>query len=244
MVTATTLQLELPRISSNQLGRFVFSSEAQKWAILWDMKFGNPFSSPYYQAALNGILGAFNAGRFDEQHVLDVADELLARTPKGPNDAHRLRNNAEMLRRFVQTMPRISIPAGGHRIIRRNALMEVDGVVISVRPEIITQSSRTGMLSFTKFRFSKDRASLDASEIVLLLLLHYAREPIFHAEQLDLENTLLVDCYSREVIQGHHVPRVRQPQLRTALADIRRIWPLLEQEDPGGRDFRRHQFRN
>jgi hypothetical protein len=244
MVTDTTVQSEIPRVSSNQLGQLAFSTEAQKWRMLWDMKFGNPHSAPYYQAALSGILGSFSEGRFDHVFVRQKVQTILATEPNNSNHAHRLRNNAEMLRRFDRISDQIDIARGDHQVIRQNATMQMEDVVISVRPEIITRSAQTGLVSFAKFRFSKSPVSLDVSEIVLLLLIHYSRQPQFHAENFDLEHTLLVDCYAMNVVRGHNLPRVRQNQLEAALADVRRIWPLLRVEDPGGREVRRHQFRN
>ncbi len=244
MVTETTVQSEIPRVSSNQLGQLAFSTEARKWSMLWDMKFGNPHSAPYYQSALHGILGSFNDGQFAHSHLRQKAQTLLEMEPNNSNHAHRLRNNAEMLTRFDRIADGVDIARGDHQVVYQNATMQMEDVVISVRPEIISRSVQTGLVSFAKFRFSKSPVSLDVSEIVLLLLVHYSREPQFRSERFDLEHTLLVDCYAMNAIRGHNLPRVRQSQLEAALADVRRIWPLLRGDDPGGREIRRHQFRN
>ncbi len=191
------------------------------------MKFGNSHRSPYYQAALHGITGSFHDGTFDVGHLEAAAQRLRQTDPRSPNHAAKLANNSEMLRRFVELVQHISRPNGEHTLVWRNALMEIDGVRISVRPEVITHCPDTGLMSFIKFRFSKSAISQDASEIVLLLLLQYALEPAFDGAQLDVEQTLLVDCFSRALIRGHQIPRIRQAQLTSTLADIRRRWPRV-----------------
>ncbi len=49
-----------PRISSNQLGEFIFATVNRKREILKNQKFGSKFSAPYYAPALKGILRSFS----------------------------------------------------------------------------------------------------------------------------------------------------------------------------------------
>jgi hypothetical protein len=227
MVTASHLSVEQPRISANQLGVYPFLTPNEKLRTLRDQKFGNPFRSPYYHSAACSLLRAFQGDNFDRDEIEETIAQLELRTARNPNHAAKLRNNVEMLRRFLAIAGKAVPPEGEHRIVRRDARMELDGVVVSVRPEIVTLSRPTGLFSFTKLRFAKGKVSGDASEIILLVLLKYGQQTSIDGLQIDPESTRLVDCYSGEIIPGHTLPRIREQQLQAALREIRRLWPQI-----------------
>lgn len=216
-----------PRISSNQLGEFVFASPSKKAGILRDQKNGNPFRAPYYQSAQNSVLGAFRGGQYDLRALRESADHLRSREATSRNQVTRFNNNAEMLRRFCEIAPDARPPAGTHSIIRRGAMIELDGVQVSVRPEISTVFSGEQSFCYTKFRFSKSKVSEDESEIILLLLLKYGLAQAGDGLRFDPTETRLVDCYSKKVVEGHRLSRVRDAQLDSALKEICRMWPSI-----------------
>ena len=216
-----------PRISSNQLGEFVFTSPAKKAGILRDQKNGNPFRAPYYQSAQNSVLGAFKGGQYDVRALRASADRLRSREAVSRNQVTRFNNNAEMLRRFCEIAPDARPPAGTHSIIRRGAVIELDEVLVSVRPEISTVCSGDRSFCYTKFRFSKSKVSEDESEIIWLLLLKYGVAQAGDGLSFDPAATRLVDCYSKKVVEGHRLSKVRETQLDSALKEIRRMWPSI-----------------
>jgi hypothetical protein len=232
MVIANSLILaERPRISSNQLGLFPFATAAEKLRILRDQKFGNIVTAPYYQPALSAILGSFDGEDYSVEALKRAIDALRQRPAANRNQQAKWENNAEMLRRFASISTAVRPPAGDHRIVRQNATMELEGVTVSVRPEIVTLQRAAGLFSYTKLRFSKSRVSDDASEIILLVLLKFGQRQNGE-RQLDPEGTRLVDCYARNVVAGHTVPRYREQQLSGALREINRLWPTIH-EVPG-----------
>ncbi|HWA27553.1 MAG TPA: hypothetical protein VG734_17995 [Lacunisphaera sp.] len=216
-----------PRISSNQLGEYVFATPAKRARILRDQKFGNAFRSPYYQSAQSSVLGAFKAGDYDTTVLRDKAAQLRSKEAKNRNQFARFNNNAEMIRRFCDIAGAARPPTGEHSFIRQGASIDVSGVVVSVRPEIATVCSAKRSFCYTKFRFSKSKVSEDESEIVLLLLLKYGGAQASEMQRFDPDATRLVDCFSRNVIEGHRLARIRETQLETALREIRRLWPTI-----------------
>jgi hypothetical protein len=218
--------IDTPRISANQLAEFAFSTPAKKLRITQDQKFGNPFSSPYYQHALTALLYSFQNGRYNRSALQASITELKATEPRSPNHAHKLRNNAEMLRHFLAIVSPATPPAGDHEIVYRNAYVVLDGVWISVRPEIVTRQSDS--FCYAKLRFSKSRVSADASEIILLILLEFGRRQATEGMNFDIPNSRLVDCFASNVILGHNLPQIRSTQLRTALVEYRHLWASAE----------------
>jgi hypothetical protein len=221
---------ERPRISSNQLGEFVFATLAQKIRILRAQKFPDNIAPPYYQPAQDAILRAFDSGVFDLGSLAVDHSEIGGREAKTRNQAARWANNAAMVERFMELEPLARPLAGDHNVVRRNELLELEGVTISVRPEIVTRQS-DGTFSYTKFRFSKSKVAVDASEIVLLLLLKFGQARSGNGLQIDPQHTKLVDCFARNVILGHALPRVREQQLTAALRQVVALWPTIRPTD-------------
>jgi len=227
--------VQLPRVSANQLGEFAFASDSQKRAIVHNHKFGNPHCAPYYQAALTGVLRSFHEGRFQAQDLRNSAMSLRQRPSSSPNQSARLHNNAEMLARFADVLHEVTPPSGEHQIVRRNAFMPMDGVVISVRPEILTRRQNSREFCFTKLRFSKSRVSDDASEIILLLLLEYGMRQSSALAAFRADQTVLVDCFARTVHRGHRLANIRSRQLAAALREYRHRWAEARRDCGPGR---------
>ncbi|MDX2186710.1 MAG: hypothetical protein SFV32_07250 [Opitutaceae bacterium] len=219
--------LELPRISLNPLGEFPFISEAKKFQILTDQRFGNDIKAPYYQSASCAAVRALQDGHLEAAEIHAEIAKLRQIAPRSDHHAVKLENNIDMLARLLRIKGEAVPSTGDHRALRRSATMELGGVTVSVRPEFITTDARTGLFSLTKFRFSKSKVSADASEIILLVLLKYGQQLVLPGFHLDPSATRLVDAYSGNIIFAHTLPRIRESQLQSALRDICRIWPTL-----------------
>lgn len=227
----STSYSSLPRVSANQLGEFAFATQRQKMAIVHNHKFGNPHCAPYYQLALNGVLRSFGNGHFDASSLRSQALNLQQRPTHNANQAARLQNNAAMLFKFAAIIPQVAPSAGNHLIVRRNAFMPLDGVVISVRPEILTHLHQSRDFSYTKLRFSKSKASSDSSELILLILLEYGLWQSSTLATFRADQTILVDCFAQTIHRGHRLPAVRRRQLSAALREYRHLWATTRRAD-------------
>ncbi|MBE2181618.1 MAG: hypothetical protein IAE97_14225 [Chthoniobacterales bacterium] len=193
-------------------------------------KFGNRIAAPYYIPANSAILHSLGKTHFSAD-VLDAAAEAIAaKKVETPYQLHQRANNLAVLEHFGCIIEQCNPPAGVHRIVRRNATIEIDGVMVSVLPEIVTENPEERFIAFTKLRFSKSKVSLDACEIILLLLHHYGQRQSRAGMEFDFGRTKIIDCFSKTVIHGHSIGRHRDQQLHRALAEIRRLWPHVEQK--------------
>jgi hypothetical protein len=220
--------VQLPRISANQLGEFVFASETKRLRIIHDQKFGNVSAAPYYASALAAVRRSFSNGRFDETSLLDEARLLDARTADTARQGKKWANNALALRCLADVCDEADPPLGQHRLVTRNARFILEGVTISVLPEIVTENLSRGYIAFTKLRFSRSKIAADVSEIVLLLLQHYGQRQSRAGLNFDFNRSKVVDCFSKTVIAGHAIARHRDQQLHDALRLIRWMWPRIE----------------
>lgn len=143
-------------------------------------------------------------------------------------------NNALALRCLAEISEECNPPIGSHRMLGKNAIITVDGVRISVYPEIVTENLEQGSIVFTKFRHSKKKFSADASEIVLLILHYYGLTQERAGLKFDFPQSKVIDCFSKSVIEGHSVGRHRDQQLHQALAEILALWPFIKK--PSGNE--------
>ena len=220
-----------PRISANQLGEFAFASEARRRTILRGHKFPRARTTKAivsrYSPAQFAILRSLDGSRFD---LARLEWEKLALKPKKPDDKRsvsRCQDNRAAIQSFLEISEQASLPTGEHFKIRKNSHLLIDGVVISARPEVITEDHQAGRVAFTKFRFSKSKASFDESEIILLTLLKFGEDRNWPGMHFDLRASQLIDCFAKTVIRGHQLPAIREKQLAAALAEIRRLWPAI-----------------
>jgi hypothetical protein len=221
-------QADQPRISSNQLGEYIFATPLQKLRILQNHKFGNKVCAPYYSPALRGIMHSFQGGTFDSQILMQEVELVNAQPAEKAYHQRKRENNINALKAFIKIGVAANPPRGKHHTINRNALVPLDGVLISARPEIVTENQTAGFTAFTKLRISKSKVSADAQEIVLLVLLHYGQQQSHEGLTFNMELTRLIDCFSNTIVFGHAIPRHRHQQLHSALAEIRTLWPNVK----------------
>jgi|ERR1043166_3657727 hypothetical protein len=143
-----------PRLSANELGKFVYSTDAEKRRILFDQKFPKPIKVSYYQAASLGILRSFQNGGFSEEALREALQKIQSMPAETPHKARVRRSNAKAMRRFLTIHEKAAPPSGEHVIIRKNAHFQFEGVDISVRPDILTKNVNGRFFTYCKLRIS------------------------------------------------------------------------------------------
>lgn len=231
MIQLAPIELEPPRISANQLGEFIFASEKKRLSILHDQKFGNINAAPYYASALAGMRRSFAQGHFSESALMNEGRLLEGRHAETPRQAKKWANNAVALQSLAQIAAASDPPSGTHRMLRKNAQILLEGVKVSVYPEIVTENLDDGYIAFTKLRFSKNKISADVSEIVLLILHYYGQTQSRTGVPFNFELSKVIDCFSKTIVPGHAVGRNRDQQLHQALAQIKWLWPRIEPKE-------------
>jgi len=229
-----SISYDEPRISLNQLSEFPFASPRKKIEILYDQKYGNSFRAPYYTLALAACLRSFHDGKFDKQMLSDEAEKISLLTAKNRQQETKHANNVLAVQKLLEIGADADPLPGKHRLIRQNAWFRLNGVVISARPEIVTDNIQSGHFAFTKLRFSKSKVSADAQEIALLVLLYYGQQQDHDDLIFSIEKSKLVDCFSKSVIHGHSLTRFRYQQLQEALAEICILWPQIAHKNEIG----------
>jgi hypothetical protein len=226
----TLTSTDKPRISFNKICEFTHVTPSVKKRIAREQKYPADFQVSYYQPALLGLYRAIDlvSGLFDADQLRKEALLVESQPADSRYKKVRLASNVSALRFLANMAQLIGLPAGEHVKILQKAIIEREGVAISIRPEFITYNKQFNTFAFTKFRFSKSPVSADATETGVALLLEFAKEERFSDLILDLEQTTIVDVFSGTVIHGHSIGRHRLSEVRAALANLNSIWPDIE----------------
>jgi hypothetical protein len=216
-----------PRISANELGNYVFSNQTEKQRILRDQKFPKAVKVARYQSAHSAILRSLEEGIFSKQALLKELHAIQSKPVETNYQASVRRANVTAVRRFLTIHEKAAPPSGEHTIIRQNAVFEFEGVRISVRPDILTTNVDGKFFTYSKLRFSSHKYSLDASEIVLLLIQKFAEHQDFEGLGFDRSRARLIDCFSQQIFEPHNVSPYKGKQLMKALAEIHALWPFV-----------------
>jgi hypothetical protein len=216
-----------PRISGNELGVFVFATNAERRRILRDQKFPKAVKVSRYQSASNAILRSLKKGVFSKEALLKELQAIENKPAKTKYHASVRRGNLTAVRRFLTIHEKAAPPDGEHTIIRQNAYFEFEGIKISVRPDILTTNVGGRFFTYSKLRFSSHKCSLDASEIVLLLIQKFTEQQDIEGLGFDASRARLIDCFSQHIFEAHHVSPYKGQLLMKALKEIRAHWPFI-----------------
>jgi hypothetical protein len=221
------MDLGQPRISANELGNFVFSNDSARRRILRGQKFPKAGIVARYQRASAAILRSLESNVFSETLLRAELEKLEKQSVTTKWQASTRDTNIRMVRRFIPLAEKASPPEGEHTIIRRNADFEFEGVRISVRPDILTRNVNDKFFTYSKLRFSNQKYSADASEIVLLLIQKFAEGQEFEELDFDTSRARLIDCNSQQIFEAHDVSPYKGQLLMKALKEIRGFWPFI-----------------
>lgn len=217
----------IPRISANQLGQFAFGTPSEKKRIIYSQKHPKKVVVGRYNMAHAAILRSFQNGIFSETILADELDRLKSRQPKTKYQAGVLRANITALRRFIIIREKADPPSGLYSIIRSNASFLLDGVQISVLPDIISENGDEKKFAYLKIRLSTHRYSQDASQMVLLLLQKFAEARARDGLTFDFDHSKLIDCFSMHVFEGRDSTPLREKLLHKAITDLKSQWPFV-----------------
>jgi len=223
-----TVETDKPRISLNRLALFPFAHEKGKEEILRSQKYGQKIKTSYYNPALTGILESFQEGAFVPE-LLRVRSSALSQARSEPFPrVHKHNNNVQALLNLIELGEAANPPPGRHQVVQQSSRLEMEGVTISARPEILTENHEEGYFAYTKLRFSKDKFSVDSQELALLVLLHFGQQQSHGQLRFSSEKSKLIDCLSRSITRGHEIDRCRHQQLHRALTEVRELWPTIQ----------------
>jgi hypothetical protein len=219
---------ENPCVSVNKLGQYLTATPALRKRIIHAQK--NPPDPQYlrYPEAAQAIVEFLCSDR-DEVVLRYHQRRMLNATPENDFDAHRLALCAEALQRFLACSNELALtnavasPAGPEL-----PPMELAGVTINVRPELILRSvDRHGQMhsGLLKLYFSKHTPLNEQSgQYITTVLQMYAEQHLQQRGPVDHRLVRVFDVFAGKVYVAPKAQQRRLGNLQVACAEIAACW--------------------
>lgn len=221
---------ETPRVSVNKLGQYLTATPAYRKRIIHDQK--HPVDPQYlrYPEAAQAIVEFLCGGRH-ESTLRYHQRRLLNAAPQSDFDAHRLALCAEALQHFLASADEVALTnAVASPAEAELPAMEVSGVTIAVRPEVILRSvdrhgcMRSGVL---KLYFSKHQPLNERSGQYIATVLHaYAQQHLKQLGPVDHRLVRVFDVFAGQVYVAPKAQTRRLGDVQLACEEIAERWSL------------------
>ena len=217
-----------PRISINKLGEYVTARPRRRRRVIHDQKYPPTFQVTRYNQAQSAMTKFFaNAG--DDKLILETKDALANAEPKSTWDAERIRSCNQALDSFLEFYDPTLIE--GYEIEVGDPhppKLEVAGVQISVRPDIIlrgTDRKGNSTVGAIKFYIAKTKPLDQESGSIIATSVHQYIDHFSSDEtKAPPKASMVVDVFAQKI---YHAPRAyisRRKDIEAACEEVARAW--------------------
>jgi hypothetical protein len=225
MANATTRSTA--RISLNALAEYLTATAGRRRGIIADQKRPKTFIVAYYSDAENGIVEALADG-LDLSALDRAAGRIQALPASKEREAARRQSQLEAIsacRAFLLGSSAKALPPLT-RASQRPRPLVMNGVVISVRPELLVVDDAGQVVGGLKLYLSKNDVLTEERGRYAGAVLHYSLDQLRGPEgRVDYRRCLVLDVFSRAI---HPAPRTylrRRQDIDAACAEISALWP-------------------
>jgi hypothetical protein len=217
---------ESPRISLNALTEYLVASPARRHSILREQKRPPAYQVTYYREVEEAIANAI-AGEDDAP--LQRCRLALANLQGSDYEQTRRLNGLSALDAISTVVRELPLRALNRRIgPSRPRRLQIEGVPVSVRPEVLLESSTDPhRLGAIKLYFSATKPLTDdRARYAGSVLWRYVRATAGDAATADHRLCFLVDVIAGRWFTAPRTYRRRSQDVEAACREIRALWPF------------------
>jgi hypothetical protein len=216
-----------PRISVNKLAEYLYAKPARRRNILTELKNPQPFIVSRYADARTAITDYLNSG--DKSIIENALKQLNQKETNSTFQVSDKKLSFEALKKVKVSAMLNTIIDMESTSISENTLVEINGVDISVNPDLIIrhQKGQKNIIGGLKINIGKTPMKNEAQQIVALLL-----EDFLQNKKSDDEIISHTICYSFDVFEDKLVPgsqskKRRKDDVLAACSEILVLWPTI-----------------
>jgi hypothetical protein len=217
-------------MSLNALAQYMTANAGRRERILRDQKYPPTFQVTWYHEATRAIT-RYLLDPDRETDILTVAEERLDQQPAdGDNERQRLNDNATAIRSFAACCEDITFDAMTAQRPPQDSQLVIEGVTVSVRPDVILGGSHRGheSLGGVKIYLSKnERLDEDSASAVGALLHRYVSGQAFDGENCNVRHCTVVDVFGRTCASAPRAITRRQREIDAACREIAQRWATV-----------------
>lgn len=223
-----------PHITTNELSKYVGASESVQRRIIAAQRRMNTGAATHYSVALPiiqlGLSCGFAGSQF-EGKLHTLTDQWIP-TKRGLN---KQSDNIAAVNHCRELMPQLPFAEGTFvaTCLSRTAAVEIAGVKVSVRPEILIQGRAGGLAGkygAIKLYLSKNTSLRDREMLVDAVVLHHYMVAQYGESTVSRENCLVLDVFAHAIKRVPVAVEYSETMFRieAACADIARRWKDLD----------------
>lgn len=216
-----------PRISVNKLGEYLTASPTRRRRIVEEQKAPKPFITTRYSDAREEIVRYVAEGMINEERMIAAADRLRESDESSNFTKMDKAASADAIESFLEITDKLDIEGTVPTAVEKTDAMhlELAGVSVSVRPEVILKDPKTGRpVGAIKLHFPKT-TPLDsiASEHVAALL-KVSLDNNFPDASINAKRCIVVDVSTGSVVTAPKATKRRIENAVAACEEIHARW--------------------
>ncbi|MBU8897330.1 hypothetical protein DRW03_16980 [Corallococcus sp. H22C18031201] len=221
---------ELPRVSVNKLGEYLTATPARRKRIIYDQKHPpEPQYLRYPEASF--AITEFLCRGLDVSVLREHQRRFACSVPQSEFEAQRLQLCSEALERFADLVPWLELDdAIISAVGAEPPVLEMAGVTISVRPEVVLQkldrhgNPRVGLM---KLYFSKHHPLDERSgQYIGTMLQRFSEQHLCRLGPADHRLTYVVDVFAGTIFVAPRAHIRRLSDVVLACEEIAERWAL------------------
>lgn len=219
-----------PKISLNKLGEYLDATPARRRRIVQDQQSPQAFVVTRYGDAREEIVDYIEGGMVAEEQLLEAATGLRTEPTASEFTRQDKLASADAIEDFLDAADKLEIDGlsaeGSDK--STSAVMEIAGVSVSVRPDVILKDPASGeVVGAVKLHFSKTNPLSEKSrEYVATTLRVYLTET--GNAHVDHTKCLVVDVPSQQVSHAPKGYKRKMNDIEAACEEIAARWTHLE----------------
>lgn len=218
-----------PRMSVNALAQYLSASATQRETILRNQKYPPDYRTIWYKEATAAVVRYLLDSERDEEILVRTIDRLYA-TGSTEHEQKRLKSNAEALEGFLRGHDDIVFDSLSIERGPKSAMISIEGVSVSVRPEVSLKGSYRGnrVQGGIRLYFSKSQPLTDDSAGAIGALVYRSiDESVSRSVSVSRRHCQVIDVYAGEVFPAPTAIVRRMRDLEAACREIALRWPTI-----------------
>lgn len=216
-----------PRISVNKLAEYLTASPAKRRSIVKDQKYPPTFRITWYEKATRAMVSFLSDPKRDDDALVQVIEKLYTQKAATENEQLKLNTNAQALEAFLEGYSDLDLGLG---VVKQGdadpAKLSISGVELSVRPELLLQSSDKSKRGAIKLYLSKDQALDDSTgQYIAAVVERFVVDQ--YGPSASRKHCQVFDVFGRSVQSAPASTKARMKDIEAACQEIALLWTVV-----------------
>lgn len=220
-----------PRISINQLAKYLSASPAIRRSIIIQQKQPKTFIVNYYDYANQPILNFLLGGCKDEEIIVKEIDSLYHKDTQSEYEEIRISVNIEAMQAVLDSYDQLDLENLVVEQIQNDCpKVMISNVDISVRPELLIKGQNKKIGALKLYYGKNDPLSVESASYISAIVSRFIEENYTDSLEKNLKLCQVYDIFSGMVYAAPAAIKKRYRDIEYACQEIALWWNALEEE--------------